>query len=108
MSDVIHIDPENVTRTRARLDTISLEQALKDFEIANARVVDLTQRLLDSERRRADIADELEQLKLRAAGQQSPESPPTPVITQVARVTAQVAKKVARKLVRELSRRFVK
>ena len=31
----------------SHLDSISLEQALVDFEIANARVMDLTQRMLD-------------------------------------------------------------
>jgi hypothetical protein len=29
------------------LDRVSLEQALRDFEIANARAIDLTQRLVD-------------------------------------------------------------
>lgn len=29
------------------LDRLSLEEALRDFEIANARVIDLTQRLVD-------------------------------------------------------------
>jgi hypothetical protein len=31
-----------------RLDQISLEQALLDFDIANARVVDLTKRLVEA------------------------------------------------------------
>jgi hypothetical protein len=31
-----------------RLDQISLEQALLDFEVANARVVDLTKRLVEA------------------------------------------------------------
>jgi len=30
------------------LDRLSLEQALRDFEIANARTIDLTQRLIDA------------------------------------------------------------
>jgi hypothetical protein len=32
----------------SRLDQISLEQALLDFEVANARVVDLTKRLVEA------------------------------------------------------------
>lgn len=103
--DVIHIDPEKAAKTRARLDGISLEQALKDFEVANARVVDLTHRLLVSERQRTEIANELEQLKLRGAAGQGLDAPST---SRVARVTAKVAKRVARKVVREISRRFVK
>ena len=38
-------DPEMVTEA---LDRLSLQQALLDVEIANARVVDLTKRLLDA------------------------------------------------------------
>jgi exonuclease VII small subunit len=40
----------------SQLDTLSLEQALLDFERANARVIDLTQRLLEA-------SDELIELK---------------------------------------------
>jgi predicted nuclease with TOPRIM domain len=39
-----------------QLDSLSLEQALLDFERANARVIDLTQRLLEA-------SDELVELK---------------------------------------------
>jgi hypothetical protein len=46
------------------LDAVSLTQALKDFEIANARVLDLTRRLIESERLRKELADELERLRL--------------------------------------------
>jgi hypothetical protein len=49
------------------LDGISLTQALKDFETANARVLDLTQRLLESERQRKSLANELEHLRLQLA-----------------------------------------
>ncbi len=49
------------------LDAISLEQALRDVEAANARVLDLTQRLLDSERKRRTLANELEHLRLQLA-----------------------------------------
>jgi hypothetical protein len=53
------------------LDKVSLEQALRDFEIANARVLDLTQRLIASERRRSEVENELQELKLaHAAAQQ--------------------------------------
>jgi hypothetical protein len=100
MSDVIQLDPDKAARPRSNLDVISLEQALKDFEIANARVVDLTQRLLESERKRAEIANELEQLRLGGAAART-EAPPN---FPVARVTI----KVARKVVRELSRRIFK
>jgi hypothetical protein len=47
----------------ADLDRVSLTQALRDFEIANARVLDLTQRLVESERRRRELEHELEQLR---------------------------------------------
>jgi RNase P/RNase MRP subunit p29 len=47
------------------LDKLSLQQALRDFETANARVLDLTQRLLRSEQERKVLADELERLRLK-------------------------------------------
>lgn len=40
----------------SELDRLSLTQALLDFEVANARVIDLTQRLMDA-------ADEIAALK---------------------------------------------
>lgn len=49
------------------LDAISLAQALRDFEIANARVIDLTQRLIASEQARLTAVDQAEQLRIRAA-----------------------------------------
>jgi len=51
----------------SKLDAISLVQALRDFETANARVLDLTQRLLESERKRKTLANELEHLRLQLA-----------------------------------------
>lgn len=44
------------TSLDSQLDTLSLEQALLDFERANARVIDLTNRLLEA-------SDELIELK---------------------------------------------
>ena len=49
------------------LDGVSLVQALRDFETANARVMDLTQRLLRSEQQRKQLGDELERMRLRLA-----------------------------------------
>ena len=50
------------------LDNVNLQQALRDFEVANARVLDLTRRLLDSERQRRQVEDELARLKLAQPG----------------------------------------
>ena len=60
--------------SQAELDRINLAQSLRDFETANARVLDLTQRLLESERQRKSLADELERLRLKmgAPGQRFP------------------------------------
>jgi hypothetical protein len=41
------------------LDRLSVEQALRDFEIANARTVDLTQRLVDLSREVVDLREQL-------------------------------------------------
>jgi hypothetical protein len=42
------------------MDRLSLEQAVRDFEIANARVVDLTQRLISSSERAVQLQQELD------------------------------------------------
>ncbi|HJR74933.1 MAG TPA: hypothetical protein VJ806_15000 [Luteimonas sp.] len=50
------------------LDAISLEQALIDFEVANARVIDLTARLTSMSRELLRARSELEVLKLKGGG----------------------------------------
>lgn len=49
------------------LDSISLEQALIDFEVANARVIDLTARLTSLSRELLQARTELATVKLRGA-----------------------------------------
>lgn len=39
---------QEATSLQGEIDRLSLEQALRDFEIANARVIDLTQRLISA------------------------------------------------------------
>lgn len=46
------------------LDGISLEQTLRDFEIANARVIDLTKRLTALNREFVAASSQLQKLKL--------------------------------------------
>jgi hypothetical protein len=41
------------------LDRLSVEQALRDFEIANARTIDLTQRLVDLSHEVTDLREQL-------------------------------------------------
>jgi hypothetical protein len=50
-----------------QLDGISLEQSLVDFEVANARVLDLTRRLTSLNAQLMETRTELEQVKLRYA-----------------------------------------
>ena len=47
----------------AELDRLSLTQALRDFDVANARVVDLTQRLLGAGQELVAVREELEALR---------------------------------------------
>jgi hypothetical protein len=56
---------KEVRSSTADLDRVALTQSLRDFEIANARVLDLTQRLIESEKRRKDVENELEHLRLK-------------------------------------------
>lgn len=50
--------------TAEMIDAISLEQALMDFEVANARVVDLTRRLTSLNQEFVASRTELETLRL--------------------------------------------
>ena len=49
------------------LDRLSLEQALLDFEVANARVLDLTTRLIEQASVNASLRTEMENLRLQYA-----------------------------------------
>lgn len=53
------------------IDKLSLSQTLQDFEIANARVVDLSQRLTTLSRELIETRTELTALKLHHAGCES-------------------------------------
>jgi TolA-binding protein len=46
------------------MHALSLEQALIDFEIANARVIDLTQRLVEANDETVELRQELELLRI--------------------------------------------
>ena len=48
-----------VTELDRELDRLSVEQALRDFEIANARTIDLTQRLVDLSHEVTDLREQL-------------------------------------------------
>jgi hypothetical protein len=56
--------PTDAASLREEIDRLSLEQALRDFEVANARVVDLTQRLISANDRVVDQQRELDQLRV--------------------------------------------
>lgn len=51
------------TQLEHELDRLSLAQALRDFDVANARVIDLTQRLITAGEELAVISRELERLR---------------------------------------------
>lgn len=53
--DALTMGRDELTR---RLDRLNLTQALLDFEIANARVLDLTARLVDSNKRVSKLQGE--------------------------------------------------
>jgi hypothetical protein len=55
----------------ADLDRLSLEQALQDFEVANARVLDLTQRLVTLHQDNVELARELEQVRTAYAAEKA-------------------------------------
>jgi predicted nucleic acid-binding Zn-ribbon protein len=50
------------------VDRLSLEQALRDFEIANARAIDLTQRLVDLSKEVTRLREQVIDAQMQAAG----------------------------------------
>jgi hypothetical protein len=56
--------PEADASLQAQMDGLSLEQALLDFEVANARVLDLTRRLVDSTATISQLSTDLQQLQI--------------------------------------------
>ena len=56
--------PTDDALLREEIDRLSLEQALRDFEVANARVVDLTQRLISANDKVVEQQQELDQLRV--------------------------------------------
>lgn len=49
---------------QGEIDRLSLEQALRDFEIANARVIDLTQRLISANEKVLAVQRESDELRV--------------------------------------------
>jgi hypothetical protein len=60
-----------LTDVAGSLDALSLEQALKDVDIANARVVDLTQRLVSAHQQIVDTQVAMAQLEAKMAEQRA-------------------------------------
>jgi predicted nucleic acid-binding Zn-ribbon protein len=63
--------PPEINEVTNAMDALSLEQALKDVDIANGRVVDLTQRLIAAQGQIADLQTALAQLEVKAADQRA-------------------------------------
>lgn len=54
-------------RLQRELDELSLRQALVDVEVANSRVLDLTQRLVEAAAANAELRNQLEGLRIEHA-----------------------------------------
>lgn len=84
----------------ADLDRISLEQALRDFDVANARVLDLTRRLTTMSSQLSDSQTQvatlrikirkMEQTRLAAAKAPSRSNPLRPIAHEAARALRRV------------------
>ena len=55
---------QKTTSLQEEIDRLSLEQALRDFEIANARVIDLTQRLISANEKVLAVQKESDDLRI--------------------------------------------
>jgi len=59
-------DESHVRELEREMDRLSLEQSLRDFEIANARVIDLTKRLLEANEQIWDLQRQVEASTMRS------------------------------------------
>jgi hypothetical protein len=59
--------PTDTTSLTEQMDRLSLEQALRDFELANARVLDLTQRIITATNEINSLRHQLESLRIEYA-----------------------------------------
>ncbi len=72
------VQPPTGPQVDLDIDQISLQQALRDFEGANARVLELTHKLVEAERRWRDLAHQAEHLRLRLAALEAPAASAAP------------------------------
>jgi hypothetical protein len=56
--------PTDESSLTKEIDQLSLEQALRDFEVANVRVIDLTGRLISANDRVAELQREADRLRV--------------------------------------------
>jgi hypothetical protein len=56
--------PTDDVSLREEIDRLSLEQALRDFEVANERVMDLTQRLISANDKVVEQQTELDRARV--------------------------------------------
>ncbi|WP_369140007.1 hypothetical protein [Modestobacter versicolor] len=81
-----------------RVDGLSLEQALIDFEVANARVVDLTHRLTDLNRELLELRSEHERLRIAHNSSLARRAAPKLAVEAGAHQALRVARAVKRRL----------
>jgi hypothetical protein len=65
-------EESHVRELEREMDRLSLEQSLRDFEIANARVIDLTRRLLEANEQIWALQRQVEASTLRAIALKRP------------------------------------
>jgi hypothetical protein len=63
MEKIVEV-PDGDLSLEETMDSLSLEQALLDFEVANARVMDLTRRLVDATAAISELNTELQQVRI--------------------------------------------
>jgi hypothetical protein len=81
-----------------RVDRLSLEQALVDFEVANARVLDLTHRLTELNRELLDLRSEHERLRIAHNQSLARRAAPKVALEAGAHQALRVARAVKRRL----------
>lgn len=86
------------TSLTEKLDRLSLVQALKDFEIANARVLDLTHRLTELNQELLELRSTHERLRIEHNQALARRAAPRAAVEAAASQALRVARVVKRKL----------
>jgi hypothetical protein len=95
-NDVKTADDRKPSVSASELDRINLVQALRDFEVANARVIDLTARLTETHQLLINTQNELSSTRLQVSSQAEVVAVQNSRSYRLARIMSKIAHRILR------------